>query len=124
MSPHRKTPAERKATRRAQPRRTPYSNGRAMVNPARLVPNYNYSSDEPEFLKRGYYVDKSFACRDCGQAEIWTATQQKWWYESAKGGVHTQASRCRPCRYRERQRVAEARRVHLEGLAAKSKKSQ
>ncbi|CAN5664018.1 hypothetical protein BH09VER1_BH09VER1_00940 [soil metagenome] len=120
MSPRRKTPAERKATRRSarySTRRSPYSNGKAMVNAFRLAPNHSYS--DPEFLKRGYYLDQPFACRDCGKAEVWTASQQKWWYEIAKGGVFTQPSRCRPCRRRERERSAEARRVHLEGLAAK-----
>lgn len=121
MSPRRKTPAQRKASRGQRPaRRSPYSNGRALVNPLRLAPNNSYS--DPEFLKRGYYVDKSFTCRDCGKAEVWTATQQKWWYEVAKGGLFTQALRCRPCRRRERERSNEARRVHLEGLAAKRAK--
>jgi len=31
-----------------------------------------------------FYVDKPFVCRDCGKAEVWTAAQQKWWYEVPK----------------------------------------
>ncbi|HEX6591161.1 MAG TPA: zinc-ribbon domain containing protein [Moraxellaceae bacterium] len=67
-----------------------------------------------------YYVDRAFDCRDCGSAELWTAKQQKWWYEEAKGHIDSTAIRCRPCRQIERDRKAEARRVHLEGLARKA----
>ena len=45
-----------------------------------------------------FYVDKAFTCRDCGSNEIWTAEQQKWWYETAKGHIHSTAVRCRKCR--------------------------
>ncbi|HUM95985.1 MAG TPA: zinc-ribbon domain containing protein, partial [Candidatus Competibacter sp.] len=55
----------------------------------------------------------------CGKEEIWTAAQQRWWYEEAHGDVWTVAVRCRPCRQQERIRKTEARRIHLEGLAAK-----
>jgi hypothetical protein len=53
-------------------------------------------------------------------AEIWTAAQQRWWYEVAQGEVWTVAVRCRACRQRERARKVEARRIHLAGLAAKA----
>jgi hypothetical protein len=92
-------------------------NKRVFVNPALLRPDNSYGT--PEFVQRGYYVDLPFTCRDCGKQEIWTATQQKWWYESAKGGVWTTAIHCRPCRRKEQARKAEARRVHLEGLSLK-----
>ena len=72
----------------------------------------------PDFVERGYYKDRFFKCKDCGKEETWRATQQKWWYEIAKGDVWTTAVRCRPCRKKERARKAEARRVHLEGIAA------
>jgi len=45
-----------------------------------------------------FYVDKSFVCRDCGVEEIWTAEQQKWLYEVAKGHIDSTAVRCRTCR--------------------------
>jgi predicted RNA-binding Zn-ribbon protein involved in translation (DUF1610 family) len=44
------------------------------------------------------YVDVAFRCRDCGKEEIWTAEQQKWYYEEAKGSLHARAVRCRDCR--------------------------
>jgi hypothetical protein len=71
-----------------------------------------------------FYVDKPFVCRDCGKAEVWTAAQQKWWYEVAKGHIDSNAVRCGACRRKEQQRRAEARRVHMEGLAKKKQVQQ
>ncbi|NEV63468.1 zinc-ribbon domain-containing protein [Thiorhodococcus minor] len=65
-----------------------------------------------------YYVDRAFVCRDCGSEEIWTAQQQKWWYEAAKGHIDSYAVRCRACRKRIRdQKVAQKR--HMEAMAAR-----
>ncbi|HEX5608348.1 MAG TPA: zinc-ribbon domain containing protein, partial [Candidatus Binatia bacterium] len=53
------------------------------VNAELLAPNNSYGA--PDFVTRGYYVDRNFCCIDCGKEEVWTGTQQKWWYEVAKG---------------------------------------
>ena len=45
-----------------------------------------------------YYVDVEFTCRDCGSEEVWTAEQQKWYYEVANGSLYATAVRCRDCR--------------------------
>jgi hypothetical protein len=90
-----------------------------LVNPKNLRPTNSH--DTPEFLKRGYYVDMPFNCKSCGTAQVWTETQQRWWYEIAKGDVWTIAVLCRPCRKREQARRAAAREVHLAGLAGKGK---
>jgi hypothetical protein len=87
------------------------------VDASQLAPNNSYGV--PEFVGRGFYVDEPFRCVDCGRDEVWTAAQQKWWYEVARGFVYSRSSRCRECRRRERERRAEARRVHLEGIATK-----
>lgn len=68
-----------------------------------------------------YYRDKPFICRDCQSDEVWTAKQQKRWYEEQGGEIETTAIRCRDCRRKERERKHEAREVHLEGLAKKNK---
>lgn len=94
-----------------------YRSAPVAVNEAALAPYNSYGA--PSFVERGFYIDVPFRCVDCGAEEIWTPTQQKWWYEVAKGFVYSTASRCRSCRRRERDRRAEARRVHLEGLARK-----
>jgi len=53
------------------------------VNEELLAPNNSYGASD--FVRRGYYVDTPFRCGDCGKEEVWTGTQQKWWYEVAKG---------------------------------------
>lgn len=93
------------------------ANTHLLVNPANLGPNNSYGV--PEFVARGYYVDMPFDCKSCGIAQVWTETQQKWWYETAKGDVWAVAVLCRPCRRREKARRAEARDIHLSGLAAR-----
>jgi hypothetical protein len=91
-----------------------------VVNTGKLSSaGYGYSI--PAFVERGTYAPVDFTCKTCGKVETWTARQQKWWYETAKGDVFTRATRCRPCRARERARRDEARRVHLEGVARKSR---
>jgi Probable zinc-ribbon domain len=92
--------------------------GQVLVNPQNLRPTNSY--DTPDFVKRGFYVDRPFDCKACGAAQVWTATQQKWWYESAQGDVWTVAVLCKPCRRREQVRKAAARAVHLDGLAKKA----
>jgi hypothetical protein len=57
-----------------------------------------------------YYYDIEFYCSDCGSQEVWTAAQQKWWYEDAGGYFFTTAKRCRKCRKIERERKQNARK--------------
>ena len=37
------------------------------------------------------YIDKPFVCRQCGTQELWTAKQQRWWYEVAGGAIESTA---------------------------------
>jgi Probable zinc-ribbon domain len=99
--------------------REPHAHLTAPVNEASLAPYKSYGV--PKFVERGFYVAVPFRCVGCGAAEIWTATQQKWWYEVAKGYVYSTAKFCRPCRCKEQERRGGARRVHLKGLANKQK---
>ena len=87
------------------------------VNEELLAPNNSYGA--PDFVRRGYYIDRPFRCIDCGKEEVWTGSQQKWWYEVAKGFAYSIAVRCRLCRRKKRERSAESRRIHLEGMARK-----
>ncbi len=66
-----------------------------------------------------FYIDRVVTCRNCGKEEVWPADRQKWWYEVAKGDINTQAVLCRACRTQEKAKKAEARRIHLEGVAGK-----
>lgn len=94
-----------------------WAEGAVAANAAELAHNNTYG------ILPLFYVDLAFTCRDCGSAELWTAKQQKWWYEEAKGNINSIAVRCRPCRRREQERQAEARRVHQAGLARKASPS-
>jgi hypothetical protein len=89
------------------------------VNEALLAPNNSYGA--PDFVTRGYYVDRNFCCIDCGKEEVWTGTQQKWWYEVAKGFVYSTAVRCRVCRRKKQEQSAASRRIHLQGIERKKR---
>lgn len=91
--------------------------GQVIVNASNLRPTNSYGT--PNFVARGYYVDFPFKCKDCGKSEVWSPTQQRWWYEIAKGDVWTVATRCRPCRRRERARRTSAREIAEAGMARK-----
>jgi hypothetical protein len=111
----------RRKTRKVQRESKRVPPGPVRVNIAALAPYNSYG--DPEFVTRGYYQDVPFTCSGCGATQVWTAGQQKWWYEVAKGDINSTARLCRPCRRREQARRAEARRVHLEGLVRKRKRS-
>ena len=65
-----------------------------------LRPNGSYYV--PDFVVRGSYRDLPFTCRTCGAEEVWTAEQQKWWYEEAQGRTTSGPGGCRACRQRAR----------------------
>jgi hypothetical protein len=96
--------------------------GSAPCSPENLAPFNSYGA--PDFVQRGYYLDVLFRCASCREQEVWRATQQKWWYEVAKGNVESRAKLCKSCRRVERERKAEARKAHLEGLEAKHARKQ
>ena len=79
------------------------------VDESRLAwAGYN-SYGAPDFVMRGRYLDRPFTCRDCGRQELWSAAQQKWWYETAHGSLYTTAVRCRACRKARRERIEKSR---------------
>ena len=114
--------ARRQRSEKVKQHRNPRSKaipaGAIAVDHSQLAPTNSYT------LPPDFYVDQPFTCRDCGKQEVWTAAQQKWWCEVAKGSVLSTAIRCRPCRKIERDRKAEARRIHLEGIAHKLARQQ
>jgi hypothetical protein len=116
---HRRERAEKVTAALAQdPRPLELADGEsAPCNPALLAPYNSYGV--PSFVARGYYIDAAFQCSGCQKQEVWRATQQKWWYEVAKGNVESRAKLCNNCRRIERERKSEARRVQLEGVAKK-----
>jgi hypothetical protein len=66
--------------------------GAVAADLSKQVPNNSYS---PRPL---FYRDIEFTCTDCGRKRTWTARQQKWYYEVAKGSLYSTAARCSECR--------------------------
>ena len=75
---------------------------------SRLVPNNSYGAACKQF-----YEPVPFRCMDCGKEEIWTARQQKRWYEDCQGRIYSTTTRCLPCRIARRQKLADQRCVQL-----------
>ena len=77
-----------------------------------IVANLDEQEHNNSYSVKAYYVDEPFTCRDCGKEEVWTAKQQQWWFEVAKGKIHSHAVRCRTCRQRVREeRAAQKKRM-------------
>lgn len=74
-----------------------------VVADTQLLRGLNNSCVLPEF-----YVDKAFVCVDCASEEVWTAKQQKWWYETVRAPIDSQANRCLVCRRARRAQINEA----------------
>ena len=82
--------------------------------PKRIEADLSKQAPNNTYSPRLYYEDLEFKCRDCRKREVWTAEQQQWWYEVAKGPVQSTAIRCRACR--------EARRASVKGTPMKTHK--
>ena len=74
--------------------------GWVAADPTQQAP-YNSASPPPT-----YYVDVEVNCRDCGVEEVWTAKDQKWYYEVIKGTLFATAVRCINCRKKVREQKA------------------
>lgn len=81
------------------------------ADPSKQVPIRSY--DPPPL----WYIDKDFVCVECGKEETWTAAQQKWYYEEAKGTLYAIAKRCHDCR----RKIKEAKALQREQMAASTK---
>ncbi len=90
-----------------------FPNGAILADPEELKHNNTYG------ILPQYYVDKAFTCRDCGTEEIWTAKQQKWWYEVVKGHFCSTAVRCSRCRIRIRTEKMKQKQ-HMEEMAKRN----
>ena len=83
-----------------------------------LADHSQLSHNLPPVMLPNFYMDKPFRCEDCGSDEVWTAKQQKWWYEIAKGRLESIAIRCFTCRKARRDK-REAQKKHMEKMAKK-----
>jgi transcription elongation factor Elf1 len=121
MTKRRKEMREKKLKRR---RRRLEAQGR-MVNgvevPDGAIPADISKQAPAGYSSRYYYRDKEFTCVECGAVEVWTAKDQKWYFEVIKAHPASEAIRCSKCRKKRRINKAEQRR-HMEEVAEKSKK--
>jgi len=79
------------------------------------TPNNSYS-------QKVYYEDIVFTCRDCGVECVWTAEQQRLWYEQWGGPIQSTAVRCRDCR-KQLQRAKLEQKKHMYEMAQKKKRN-
>jgi len=68
---------------------TPSQNPSAVAADHARLSHVNTYSALPD-----YYVDHPFTCRRCGRRDIWRATDQKWYFEEAKGHLDARAVEC------------------------------
>src|SRR5574341_1550125 len=54
---------------------------------------------------RHWYVDATFACRDCDKEFTFTASEQRFWYEERRFWIDSLPTRCPPCRKEQRTRL-------------------
>lgn len=59
---------------------------------------------------RHWYVNATFICRDCGQEFVFTASEQRFWYEEKHFYVDSCPKSCVVCRQAERTRIEHRRR--------------
>jgi hypothetical protein len=75
--------------------------------------NDNTYSSPPE-----YYYDIEFECSDCRKKVIWSAQQQKYWYEELGKTINSHAKRCETCRALI-SALKEEQKRHMEKMAKK-----
>lgn len=55
---------------------------------------------------RHWYVDATFRCSTCGESFVFSAAEQKFWYEELGFYVDSRAKNCLTCRRNERRKKA------------------
>jgi hypothetical protein len=81
---------------------------------SKQTPNNSYS---PKLS----YEDIRFTCHDCGIEGVWTAEQQRLYYEEWGGKIQATAIRCRACREKVRRAKIEQKK-HMSEMAQKKSK--
>ena len=51
---------------------------------------------------RHWYIDARFRCADCGAEFLWSAQEQRAWFETYRFWVDSQPRHCRDCRTKRR----------------------
>jgi len=61
------------------------------------ISKQNYS-----ICPRHWYVDAAFRCRDCRNEFVFTASEQRFWYEDKRFWIDSLPTRCPACRKEQR----------------------
>jgi hypothetical protein len=89
------------------------SGQRINANVSKQLPNNSYSPNL-------FYEDIRFTCCDCGVESVWTAEQQRLWYEEWGGKIQSTAIRCRACREKIHRAKIEQKK-HMSEMAQKKR---
>jgi hypothetical protein len=49
------------------------------------------------YFAKLYYKDIHYTCAGCGEKEVWTARQQKKYFEIQKGNIYCEPQWCHDC---------------------------
>lgn len=75
------------------------------------------SRQEFTVCPRHWYIDAEFACQRCGESFVFTAEEQRFWYEELKFYVDSLPQQCQPCR-RELRSLKALRQEYDRDIAA------
>ena len=87
--------------------RPPLPRGAVRGNPERQ--NYCHAHHPPKY----FYLDETNTCVQCGQEFVFTAEEQKFWYETLQFNFDSIAIRCRDCRKQRRTDAALRQQIAL-----------
>ena len=59
---------------------------------------------------RQWYIDSTFKCMDCCKDFLFSAEEQRYWYEQRRFYVDSKPTRCPACRKKERARKLAAQK--------------
>ncbi len=60
------------------------------------------------YAAKYYYVDIDYVCRGCGRKGVWTAAQQKRYFEVQKGNIYNEPAWCYECHAERMKKKEEA----------------
>lgn len=93
----------------------------ARATSSRIKARLDRQTTNNSYSPKLFYEDKPFICRDCGAECIWTAEQQRLWYEEWKGTIYSMAVRCRTCRQKVRAEKIKQKQ-HMAKMSAQKKR--
>lgn len=63
------------------------------------------SAQDYSVCPRHWYIDARFRCTECGADFLWSAKEQRTWFESYRFWVDSQPQLCRECRAKRKELI-------------------